>query len=79
MCYMSFLTSRGGIMRFSSTSSDYLWTSPCTLVVMVVRGLTFHLAIFIVWMRGRICWFFSYGGIGVSIMTVGEYYVLFDV
>ena len=46
MCFMSFWTSRGDILSFSRALSDCLCMAPRTHVVTLIRGLTFHLAIF---------------------------------
>ena len=58
LCFMSFLTSRGGILSFYRALTDFLCTAPRTPNVMVIRGLTIHHTIFSLWMRGHICLFF---------------------
>ena len=80
MCFMSFLTSRGGIWRFSRALSNCLCTTLCFISMMIIRGLTFHPVVFNVYMMGVIfvC-FSSYGNIEESIMAIGEFYELYGV
>jgi hypothetical protein len=48
MCFMIFLTTRGGTLSFFSRAlSICLCMAPCTFVVMVISGLTFHPTIFL--------------------------------
>jgi hypothetical protein len=60
-----FLTSHVRNLRFSSISSDCLWTMPRTPIVLVIRGLTFQPTFLRVWIffGGYLLDFFSYESI----------------
>lgn len=54
-----------GILRFSSVVSDCLWIAPCTLAAIVMRGLTSHPVVCLVFNGGcYICWIFHLAILG---------------
>ena len=76
MYFASVLTLRGDILRFYSISSECLWTTPCTHVVMVIRGLTLQPTFYLSLDDGIVfVGFLSYRNIKKYVMTISESYV----